>query len=246
MHTWSIALSAFLGLVMGPVFHHFGVRAAVRAPFDGSLPRCETCEQVFSVGNWFGRACQHCDSPRRRREPWIWLLTAVGAGGVAWVTGFTALLPAHLALIGYTSVLIVTDLDEYLLPNRVLYPGTIVSVLLLATGALLTDSLAHFGRGLALGVGYMVVLGGFSLLAPKGFGLGDAKMALMLGTFAGFWGFGGFTTMLLATALLGGLPAWFLILTRRAKRTDHLPYGPAMIIGTWLAIVIEGRLVFLV
>lgn len=238
-------LFALVGFLAGPVLNHLGSRAAVRAPFDGPVSRCQNCASVFTAPSWLAMTCRACGHARTRREPFIWLLSGLGAGGAVWVTGLSPLLPAHLALVGFTVVLVVTDLDAFLLPNRVLFPGTLISIALLGMGSALTGTIGGFGRGLAMGVGYMVVLGLVSFLVPQGFGLGDAKMALMLGTFAGYWSFNAFATMLLATALLGGLPAWFLLLTRRASRQDHLPYGPAMIIGTWLAIGIEGRFALL-
>ncbi len=234
-----VAALAVLGLAFGPVLHHLGVRAAVRAPFDGWRPRCEHCA---ATSGWFRRRCARCGGHRRTREPLIWLVTALGAAGAGIVTGWSWLLPAHLLLVGFTVVLTVTDLDAFLLPNRVLLPGTLLSVGALAAGAWLEGSLAALGRGLVVGAGYLVVLGAVSLLLPHGFGMGDAKMAFMLGTFAGFWGINAVATMLLATAVLGGLPAIVLLVTGRASRDDHLPYGPAMIFGTWLAIALEGRL----
>ena len=240
--TIAVLVAGILGLVAGPVLHHLGVRAAVRAPFDGPVPRCETCDTRRTASGWFALRCRRCGARHRRREPAIWALSAAGAAGAALVAGVGPLLPAYLAFVAFTTVLVVTDLDAFLLPNRVLYPGTLVSVALLGLGALATSRLDDLLRGFGVGAVYLVALALIALLLPHGFGMGDAKMALLLGTFAGFSGWNAVATMLLYTALLGGLPAWFLLITRRAGREDHLPYGPAMILGTWLALALDGRL----
>jgi leader peptidase (prepilin peptidase)/N-methyltransferase len=64
------------------------------------------------------------------------------------------------------------------------------------------------------------------------------KLAFVLGLFAGFWSWRTLAMALFLTAILGGLPALVMILTRRARKTDELPYGPAMVFGTWMAIAL--------
>lgn len=229
---------ALVGLLLGPSLHHLGVRAAVRARFDGALPRCESC--AVARRNPFRMSCAGCSEPIRRREPAIWLLSAVGFAGAAHVAGTGWLLPSHLVLAALTTVLVVTDLDEKLIPNRVLYPGTAVAAGLLAVGAVGTDRLGDLGRGALAGVGYFALLLAVALASRGGFGMGDVKLAVVLGLFMGFWGWRVLASGLFYTGMIGGIPALVMIATRRAGRGDELPYGPAMVLGCWTALALGG------
>ena len=234
--TPAAATLAVIGVVLGPLFHHLGVRAAVRRPFDGLVPRCESCEarRVFP----FSLRCGACAAPIRRREPVIWLLGGLGMGLVTAVVGIDWLLPAHLVFIGLTTILVVTDLDEKLIPNRVLYPGTIIVAALVALGALVEGRLPDLGRGVLAGLGYFGLLLLVAVLSRGGFGMGDVKMAVVIGLILGFWGWRVLAQGLFLTGILGGIPALWLMARGRAGRGDELPYGPAMILGSWAALVV--------
>jgi leader peptidase (prepilin peptidase)/N-methyltransferase len=230
----SLLVFAVIGFLAGPSLHHLGVRAAVRAPFDGLFTRCETCAQVRRTP--FRRTCQACDAAIRRREPLIWIVSAVGFGGAAEVAGVGWLLPAHLFLVALTTVLVVTDLDQKIIPNRILYPGTLLAAALLAIGAGATGRLPDVGRGALAGFGYFGVLLIVAVATRGGFGMGDVKLAVVLGLFMGFWSWRVLASGLFYTGVLGGLPAIVMIVRGRARRGDELPYGPAMVFGTWTAL----------
>jgi len=154
------------------------------------------------------------------------------------VAGLTPLLPAYLVFALATAVLILTDVEVKLIPNRVLYPATGAFALLLAAGALVDGSASGLGRAALGGAGYFAVLLVVALLARGGFGLGDVKLAVLLGMATAFPGWRVLAAAAMFTALLGGVPALVLLVTRRARRDTELPYGPAMILGAWIALVV--------
>jgi leader peptidase (prepilin peptidase)/N-methyltransferase len=168
------------------------------------------------------------------------LLAALGFAGAAWLTGWSPLFPAHLWFAALTVILVVTDLDEKLIPNRVLYPGTGAALVLLGLGAVATDRVADLGRGAVVAGVYFGLLLLVALVARGGFGLGDVKLAVVVGLFLGFWGYRVFANGLFLTGLAGGLPALLLILTRRAGRGHEIPYGPAMVFGAWAALALAA------
>jgi leader peptidase (prepilin peptidase)/N-methyltransferase len=185
--------------------------------------------------------CRECGVGIRRREPIIWLLSAAGFAGAVAAVGESWLVWAHLWLVGLTLVLVVTDLDQKLIPNRILFPGTGVAVALLAAGSLLEHRVPDLVRGLGAGLGWFALLYLVALAARGGFGFGDVKLAFVLGVFAGFWSWRTLAVALFLTAMLGGLPALVMIVSRRAGRRDELPYGPAMVFGTWMAIALYAQ-----
>jgi leader peptidase (prepilin peptidase) / N-methyltransferase len=87
--------------------------------------------------------------------------------------------------------------------------------------------------GLALAGFYLLLL----VISPSGMSLGDVKLAASLGTLLGWFGWrvliaGGFTGF-----LLGGLVGVALVVSGRASRKQHIPFGPVMIAGAVLAVL---------
>jgi len=157
-------------------------------------------------------------------------------GATAAAVGWNWLLPAHLVFVAMTTVLIVTDLDEKLLPNRILYPGTSAVVVLLAAGALVEGALTPFRNGLIAGAVYFGILLVLGLINPKGMGFGDVKMAFVIGLVLGFWDWRVLAQALILTGLIGGIPALFLMAVKKVSKEYPIPYGPAMILGAWIAL----------
>ncbi|HSJ28687.1 MAG TPA: A24 family peptidase [Acidimicrobiia bacterium] len=230
----TVALLAAIGVVLGPTLHHLGVRAGARRPFDGAVPRCETCESH----RWpLAMRCQD-GHPVRGREPWIWLASGVtfAASGVV-TQGEWWLLPAYLVVAATSIVLLVTDIDHKLIPNRVLYPATAAAVGLLVAGGLLEGRADRLPPAAMAGAGYFAVLFVVYLVARGGFGFGDVKLAFILGAVTGFQSQRTVLMAVFFTGVIGGVPAIVLLLTRRARSGDEMPYGPPMLAGAWAALV---------
>ena len=79
-----------------------------------------------------------------------------------------------------------------------------------------------------------------ALLSPggEGLGLGDVKLAGVLGALLGWWGWDVALVGLLSGFVLGGLGALALLLTRRVDRRGSLAFGPAMLLGAYLCTVL--------
>ncbi len=54
---------------------------------------------------------------------------------------------AFLAMVAVTAILIVTDLDHFRIPNRILYPGTAVCFVLLVAGELMDPEAREASSG---------------------------------------------------------------------------------------------------
>jgi len=89
--------------------------------------------------------------------------------------------------------------------------------------------------GLALFVGYLVL----ALVSPGGggLGLGDVKLAGVLGLLLGWLGWGPAIVSVLAAFVIGGVIALILLLVGRASRSSHVAFGPSMILGAWVALM---------
>jgi leader peptidase (prepilin peptidase)/N-methyltransferase len=156
------------------------------------------------------------------------------------VTAATALLGAAAgldfaftaeALIGavFCWILVIltrTDLEHRLIPNRVVVPGM---VLLLAARTLDDPSvewlLAAFGAGLALFL--------LALVYPRGMGMGDVKLAGLLGA--------GLSVSVIVALFVGFIAAFVpaaLLLVRHgaAARKRAIPFGPFLALGGVIAL----------
>ncbi|GAA3284865.1 A24 family peptidase [Nesterenkonia halobia] len=131
------------------------------------------------------------------------------------------------------------DLAEHRLPNRILYPWGLTALGVLVAVTLLTGALDGLMRALAAAL----IWGGAFLLIrlahPPSIGMGDVKLVAVLALYTGFLGW---TTVLAAVVLaflLGGLVAAGLLITRRAGRRSRIPFGPFLILGAAIALIIS-------
>ena len=139
-----------------------------------------------------------------------------------------------------TVTLTLTDLDTKLIPNRILFPGTIVGLVLLMGGAIIEDG--PIVRPLAGGVIYFVLLLVLALIARGGFGFGDVKLAFLLGLFTAYQSWETLIVAVFAAFLLGGLVSAILVVFRIRSRKDSIPFGPYLVAGAYLAIVWAGTI----
>ena len=99
-------------------------------------------------------------------------------------------LPAFLFLAAAGVLLAVIDLQHRLLPNRVVAPALgIAAALLLLAAAAEQDWAALLRAGLGAVVLFAVFLV-LALIAPSGLGMGDVKLAALLGLYLGWIGWG--------------------------------------------------------
>jgi len=74
---------------------------------------------------------------------------------------------------------------------------------------------------------YLVI----ALLAPSAMGMGDVKLAALVGGVLGFVGHAAILLGAVAIALVGGVLAIVVIAVRRGGVREGVPYGPALVIG---------------
>ena len=89
-------------------------------------------------------------------------------------------------------------------------------------------------------VGAVAGFGFYFLLAfvyPAGMGFGDVKLAGVLGAVLAWYGWAELVVGGFLGFLLGGVVGVLVILARRGTRKSMLPFGPYMLLGTWLALV---------
>jgi leader peptidase (prepilin peptidase)/N-methyltransferase len=137
--------------------------------------------------------------------------------------------PDEDAIIGIVLVLILVpvtliDLDHHLIPNKITYPGFVLGVVLVA--ALDTDSLVENLIASAGAGGFLFVAW---FLYPRGMGMGDVKLAFVLGIYLGRAVVPAMFTAFVAGALVGAL-----VIARlgvKDGRRAGIPFGPWLALG---------------
>jgi leader peptidase (prepilin peptidase)/N-methyltransferase len=120
-------------------------------------------------------------------------------------------------------VLAAIDLERRIIPNRIVLPAV---VLILAAQIALSPDRALEWTAASLGAALFLLLP--LLVYPSGMGMGDVKLALLLGAGLG-WA--------IVPALVAGLFAAFIValvvLVRGglAARKTALPFGPFLVLG---------------
>jgi leader peptidase (prepilin peptidase)/N-methyltransferase len=240
-----VVACALLGLLVGSFLNVVVWRLPRRESLLRPASHCPTCSAPVRprdnvpVLSWLvlrGR-CRNCAAPISRRYPAVELLTAAVFAALAARLGPDTALPAFLYLGGVGVALALIDLDVHRLPNALTLPSYAVGAALLTGAAAVDGSAGPLLRGL---LGMVALLGLYLLLAlayPAGMGLGDVKLAGLLGLYLGWLGWGVWAVGAFAAFLLGGVSGIALMAAGRAGRKSALPFGPFMLGGALLAVL---------
>ncbi|WP_406383644.1 prepilin peptidase [Streptomyces sp. NBC_01618] len=242
-------------------------RAAYRFSVEPEDPWRDACPEghalTGAVRGWLGSTrCAQCaavpvtttpgdapgdpgDAPDRtpptvRYAPGVLapVVTALSCALLAAATGLRPELAVWLLLAPVAVLLATIDRRVHRLPDRLTLPAAGAVAVLLGAAALLPE---HAGSWLSALLGG-AALGGFYFLLflvnPNGMGFGDVKLALSLGMALGWYGWavvfaGGF-----AGFLLGAVYGFGLMVLKRAGRKTGIPFGPFMITGALLGMLL--------
>ena len=234
--------------VLGAVVGSFLNVVVWRLPRGESLvhprsrcPRCETPIRPWHnvpVVSWLalrGR-CADCAAPIPARYPLVEAATAALYAGVVAATGADRNAILGLLLVSALVPIALIDLDHRRIPNVITGPAALAAVAALAVlnpGALPGHLLAG---ALAAGAFFVV-----ALVAPGGMGMGDVKLAGVLGLYLGRA-----VAPALFIALLAGSAVGAVIATRRgvaAARKTKVPFGPFLALGGVAGVLVGTQLV---
>jgi leader peptidase (prepilin peptidase)/N-methyltransferase len=169
----------------------------------------------------------------------VWWTVARGlpestAGAISGLLGLVAFL--YLAAVSIALALI--DLDVHRLPDAIVLPTFAVLALLLGASSLVGADGGALGRAAigaaALAAFYLVL----AFVKPGAMGLGDVKLAGVLGLALGWLGWPELLVGAFGAFLTGGLFGLALLAARRASRGTGIPFGPWMLLGAWIGIIV--------
>ena len=236
-----IALAAFIGLLFGS-FANVVIWRVPRGESIVSPPSaCPHCGSrirpwqnvpVVSFLVLRGR-CAACCTRISWRYPLVELGMAALFALTAWWRGTALDLPACLVLAFVAVVLALIDIDHRRLPNAIVLPAIPVMLALLAlTGEWSSLFRAVLG-GAALFAFYLII----ALISPRGMGMGDVKLAGLVGLALAWIGWGALIVGAFAAFVLGAFGGLILIAVRGGSRKTAIPFGPWMLLGMAIGLV---------
>ncbi len=238
-----IALAAFAlapGAAIGSFLNVVAGRLPLRLPVARGRSACPECRApiawydnvpLLSFAVLRGR-CRSCSEPISWRYPAVELATGLLIAACFLVFGLS---PEAFVAAFFCSVLVVLsaiDLEHRILPDRIVLPSAAaVLAAQLALEPSLEWPLAALGASLFL---FLAVLA-----YPAGMGMGDVKLALLLGAMLGRH-----VPVALMIGMLSALVPAIVLLARHgsAARKMGIPFGPFLALGSVAALFAGDRI----
>jgi leader peptidase (prepilin peptidase)/N-methyltransferase len=207
---------------------------------------CDACQHRLSLNDlvpvfsylWLRGRCRYCQA----RIPLRTLLVEIGGGALFFLAFWRFGLSAEFAITAVYGclflVIIFIDWEHKLVLNKVTYPAAVAALIILAIDSLLPEpgilsnirfipepSILSGVIGGAIGFVFFLIV---FLINPKGLGMGDIKLATLIGLVTAF---PGVIFALLIGIFIGGLVAVVLLLFKIKGRKDVIPYGSFLALG---------------
>jgi leader peptidase (prepilin peptidase)/N-methyltransferase len=232
----STAAAAVVAGIFGAVVGSFLNVVAYRLPRHESLlrpaSRCPQCETPIKPYDnvpvlgwlWLRGRCRACGASIAWRYPLVEAFTGLLCAGV--VVRFGADADVWLGLVFVLLLVPVTliDLDYRIIPNVLMAIGAVAAIaLVLATRS--GDIEEHLIAGLAAGGFFLIA----AIAYPAGMGMGDVKLAAVMGLFLGRAVAPG-----IFAALVFGTVVGAVIIARvgtKEGRKTGIPFGPWLALG---------------
>jgi leader peptidase (prepilin peptidase) / N-methyltransferase len=234
------ALALAPGLALGSFLNVVAARLPLKRSLVSPGSACMACGHeiawydnvpLLSYALLRGR-CRSCGVHIPLRYPAVELVTALLLAGSVWKFGLggSAAVASFfcLALVAVSA----TDLEHRIIPNRIVVPAGVI--------VLAANTALHPGPQWAIGAfgasGFLLVA---ALAYPGGMGMGDVKLAFLMGA-----ALGKTVPVALFVGMLAAMIPGIVLLVRhgRAARKMGVPFGPflalgsvvALFAGTWL------------
>jgi leader peptidase (prepilin peptidase) / N-methyltransferase len=228
------AIAFFPGLAIGSFLNVVAARIPLHRSIVSPGSACMSCETelrwhdnvpLLSFALLRGR-CRHCQAAIPWRYPLVEAVTALLIGGsvlkygISWQAAVGAFFCAALVAVS------ATDVERFVIPNKVVLPAAAV---VLAAQTLLHPSV-EWTVGAFGASGFLFLA---ALAYPAGMGMGDVKLALLLGAMLGRT-----VPVALMIGMIAALVPSIALLVRHgsAARKMRIPFGPFLALGGVIAL----------
>jgi leader peptidase (prepilin peptidase) / N-methyltransferase len=232
---FALAAVAFApGLALGSFLNVVAARVPLRRSIVRPPSACISCGTeirwhdnipLLSYVLLRGR-CRHCSARIPLLYPAVELLTAVLIAGCVLAFG----LSAEAAVAAFFCAVLVAvsaiDLEHRIIPNRIVLPATVI-VLAANTARDLSPQWAIAGLGAS---GFLLAA---ALVYPAGMGMGDVKLALLMGV-----ALGKTVPVALFVGMVAALVPGLVLFARHGAKARKMgiPFGPFLALGSVVAL----------
>ncbi|MUK86856.1 prepilin peptidase [Ornithinibacillus sp. L9] len=230
-----ITLFAFFGLILGSFFNVVGLRVPKKRPFTNDRSVCPHCNHTLS---WYelipvlsyifqGGKCRNCKKSIGILYPVIELVTGFLFAFSYVHFGISIELIVALLLVSMLVIIVITDINYMLIPNKVLL--FFLPLFIILRGI---EPLEPWWSSLIGGLIGFCLIALIILISNGGMGAGDMKLFAVLGIVLG-------VNLVILTfflaSIIGALVGMILLLLRIIDRKQPVPFGPYIVVAGLIA-----------
>ena len=178
-------------------------------------------------------ACRHCKTKISPRYPAVEALTGLLFTLCFVCFGFTTATPIAMLFVALMVSLALIDLEHFILPDKLTYPGTALGLALSFWSPLVTPLNSLFGALLGAGSLLLLIAVWYLIRKQMGMGLGDPKMLATIGSFLGV---GGVVVTLFLSSILGSVIGAALLARGNVHMQSRLPFGVFLAVAALVAL----------
>ncbi len=229
-------LFGFAGVAVGSFLNVCIDRLPVGMSIISSPPsHCPSCQKrlvakdlipVFSY-LWLRGRCRYCQARIPQRLLWVELGTGALFAFLYWHYGLSWQLLITIVYCCLFIIVMVIDLEHHIIPNKIVYPGMALALVL---SVVTEPGIVKAAIGGAIGLVLLLLP---ALVYKGGMGFGDVKLAALVGLVTGF----PLVFLALFLAIVsGGIVAAILLLLRKKRWREGIAFGPFLSLGAMAAL----------
>jgi leader peptidase (prepilin peptidase) / N-methyltransferase len=232
-------LGAVVGSFLNVVIHRLPRGESLASP-PSSCPACGARVKPYDnvpLVSWLilkGR-CRACGARISARYPLVELITAASFAGIAITRGLDTDLIYQLPFAAMLIAVAGIDLDHHIIPDKILLPVAVFGII--AAAVLRTGDLPEL---LIAAAGAFLFLLLAALAYPAGMGMGDVKLAGVMGLYLGLSVVPALFIAFLSGSLVG---VTMMVREGAGARKKGVPFGPFLALGGLLALLFGPDLI---
>lgn len=226
-----------LGTVLGSFVKVLADRSLTKKSFSGRsyCPKCKhnlRWYDLFPVLSFIstGGKCRYCQKKIGVEYPLVEIVMGILVGFLFWQSFQSSVLILDLIFktffITVLAVLFITDLKKMFIPDRIVIPAIIISLIYLVLQLLFEPVLMAF----LIGSFFMALI---IITKGKGMGGGDVKLGVFMGLALGF---PQALVALIIAFLSGAIVSLMLIVGGKKHFGQVIPFGPFLVTGSLVAL----------
>jgi leader peptidase (prepilin peptidase) / N-methyltransferase len=216
------------------------VRPRSRCPACGAEIRSRDNVPLVSWVLLRGR-CRACGERISAEYPLVELATAALFAAAALVVDPIYAASLAAPFLGIMLAIAVIDARHRVVPNRIVYPSLALFAVAIVVGDLAGGGVDAMDAGLGLAL-YAVPLLLVAVAVPQGMGMGDVKLAALIGLVLGSFGLSYVLVAAGVGVIGGGIGALVALALLGAGRKDQIPFGPFLAGGAVVATLLGPRI----